>query len=325
MNAETEPLPHPSQSAPEPAQAPLPKARPASSARKRDAVGRYLLSLPERTARAVAALAGGAIYETSNVALPNAVREAKLYQVTIDRLLRIMIELVGDVKTVYQKEETPVQELAVRKFTGNIFEWASIFAVGFSPLWILAAASDVMGGTKAYLRTLVAELQATGQLPADADVASYEDLLNRLEAGSGVLADTIDIPPMTVSDARASLDALRAQATDLPAPEELARFFRDLQTTAQREGRSVSEVSAALALAAGRAGLELGNTHIFSFYQESLGAIQQEGLLRFLQRSATPYLKRAGRHFDPRASTYTDRYLRRMAQRRDTAGDARNR
>ena len=53
----------------------------------------------------------------------------------------------------------------MRKFTGNVVEFASIFAVGFSPLWILAAASDVMGGSKAYLRTLVTELQRPDNCP----------------------------------------------------------------------------------------------------------------------------------------------------------------
>ena len=210
----------------------------------------------------------------------------------------------------------PASELAVRKFTGNVVEFASIFAVGFSPLWILAAASDVMGGSRAYLRTLVQELQTSGQLPEATDIASYEDLLQRLETGSSVLADTIDIPPMTIRDARASFEALREQADDLPSSEELALIFRELQATAQKENRSVSEVSAALAGAAARAGMNLGNTHIFDFYRESLGTIQQEGLLRFLLRSSTPYVKRAGGHFDPRAGTYTDRAVEYLAGRR---------
>lgn len=277
--------------------------------RLRTKVGRYLASLPERSARAAVALIGGAVYETSNVALPRAVREAKIYQVTIDRLLRIMIEWVGDVKDIYTDEAVPVQELAARKFTGNVLEVASIFAVGFSPLWLLAAASDVMGGSKAYLRALVVELQKSGHLPADADVASYEDLLSRLETGSGVLADAIDVPPMNLQDARASLDALRRQADDLPAAEELAVIFRELQATAQAEGRSLTDVSAALGGAAARAGLEMGNVHIFDFYRVALGQIREEGLLRFLRRISSPYLSRAGRHFDPRAGTYTDRLL----------------
>jgi hypothetical protein len=283
----------------------------------RPTVRGYLLSLPERVARATAALLGGAVYETSNVTLPYAVREAKLYQVTVDRLLRIMIEWVGDVHGIYQDEAVPVQELAARKFTGNVLELASIFAVGWSPLWILAAASDIMGGSKAYLRALVAELQAAGQLPAEADVASYEELLGRLETGSGVLADAIDVPPMSLREARASFAALRKQADDLPSPEELSGIFRELQATAKREGRSLSEVSAALGLAAARAGLELGNTHVFDFYRVALGAIRKEGFLRFLRRVVTPYVSRAGRHFDPRASTFTERFLERRERQRN--------
>lgn len=295
-----------------------PTPSPSPQRRLTRAAGRYVISLPERFARASAALAGGALYETSQVALPNAVRDSKLYQVTVSRLLRILIEWVGDVRGIYEDEEMPASELAVRKFTGNVVEFASIFAVGFSPLWILAAASDVMGGSKAYLRTLVAELQQTGQLPAETDIASYEELLQRLETGSSVLADTIDVPPMTVKDARASLESLRRQADDLPSADELALIFRELQATAQKEGRSVSEVSAALAGAAARAGVNLGSTHIFDFYKESLSAIQQEGMLRFLLRSSTPYVKRAGGHFDPRAATYTDRAVEYLAARRAT-------
>ena len=288
----------------------------------RQRIPRYVISLPERMTRAAIALVGGAVYETSNVALPRALRESKLYQVTIDRLLRIMIEWVGDVRDIYRDEATPVQELAARKFTGNVLEWASIFAVGFSPLWLLAAASDVMGGSKAYLRALVAELEAAGHLPRDTDVASYEDLLSRLESGSGVLADAIDVPPMSLREARASFDALRRQANDLPPAEDLATLFREMQATARREGRSLTEVSAALGLAAAKAGVEMGNAHVFDFYRDALGAIREEGLLRFLRRVATPYLSRAGSHFDPNERTYTDRFLRWMDSRR---GDGRSR
>jgi hypothetical protein len=282
----------------------------------RQRIPRYVVSLPERTMRAAIALVGGAVYETSNVALPRALRESKLYQVTIDRLLRILIEWVGDVRDVYQDEVTSVQELAARKFAGNVLEIASIFTVGFSPLWLLAAASDVMGGSKAYLRALVDELEAAGHLPQDTDVASYEELLSRLETGSGVLADAIDIPPMSLHEARASFDALRRQASDLPPAEDLATLFQEMQATARREGRSLADVSAALGLAAAKAGLEMGNVHIFDFYRDALGAIREEGLLRFLRRVATPYVSRAGRHFDPNVTTYTDRLLRWIDARR---------
>lgn len=290
--------------------------RPQAKSPLRRRVPRYLVSLPERMTRAGAALLGGALRETSHVALPRVVRESKLYQATIDRLLRITIEWVGDVRNVYADEEMSAGELAARKFTGNIVEFASIFAVGFSPLWLLAAASDILGGSKAYLRALVEELKAEGHLPPDTDVASFEDLLGRLETGSGVLADAIDVPPMTVQDARASFETLRRQASDLPSSDDLAALFREMQAVAQAEGRSVRDVSAALTLAAARAGMQMGNVHIFDFYREALGAIREEGLLRFLRRAATPYVGRAGRHFDPRAGTYTERFVDWVAARR---------
>jgi hypothetical protein len=78
----------------------------------------------------------------------------------------------------------------------------------------------------------------------------------------------------------------------------------------------LTDVSAALALAAAKAGLEMGNVHIFDFYRDALGAIRQEGLLRYLRRVAMPYLSRAGSHFDPDAKTYTDRFLHWLDSRR---------
>ena len=283
-------------------------------------IGRYVATLPERATRAGAAVVGGVLRETSTVALPPAIRQSRLYQAIVARLLRIAIELVGDVKSVYPVEAMPVRELAVRKTAGNVVELASIVAVGWSPLWVLAAAADVIGGSKAYLRALVAELETARMLPAGSDVASYEDLLTRLESTSTVLADAVDVPPLRLGDARAALATLRRQAQDLPTPGELTRLFEVLQATARAEGRSPAEVSAAIGLAAARAGIELGNVHVFAYYQDALRAIADEGLLTFLRRVLQPYLTRAVGHFRPGTATYTDRALdwaeRRFGNRR---------
>jgi hypothetical protein len=98
----------------------------------------YLASLPERTARARAALTGGLVYETTKVILPLSVRRSELYQALVGRLLRIMIELVGGVEGVYPAQEMPARELLVRKTVGNVVELSSFVAVGWSPVWLLA-------------------------------------------------------------------------------------------------------------------------------------------------------------------------------------------
>ena len=71
-----------------------------------------------------------------------------------------------------------------------------------------------------------------------------------------------------------------------------------------------------VALGAVRTGVKLGNVHIFDYYRRALRTIVEEGLLTFLRRTSTPYLTRAGSHFDPRSSTYSERLLRRWADRR---------
>ncbi len=277
---------------------------------------RYLASLPERTTRATAALAGGAIRETSDLLLPDVVRQSKLYQATVARLLRIVIELVGDVQGVYPPDLMPAKELAVRKTAGNVMEIAGMVAVGWSPLWLLAAAADVLGGSKTYLRALVQSLEEERVLAPGTDVASYEDLLTRLETTSGTLADAIDVPPLSLHEARAAFTKLREQGQDLPSLDELGAIFRELQQTAAREQRSLAEVSGVIGIAAARTGLELGNTHIFDYYRQAFDRIGREGLLVFLQRIVTPYITRAGSHFRPSARTYTDRALDWIEQRR---------
>jgi hypothetical protein len=278
----------------------------------------YLASLPERTARAGAALTGGLVYEASEVVLPLAVRRSRLYQAIVGRLLRITIELVGDVEGVYPGQEMPARELLARKTAGNAVELSSFLAVGWSPLWLLAGASDLVGGTKAYLRALATELRETGVLAADAEVASFDELLTALEGTSGVLADTVDVPPLNLPSVRASWQELQEQAADLPDAAGLERIFAGLQLAARQEDRSLLEISSLVGLGAVRAGINLGNAHIFDYYRRALRTIVEEGLFSFLRRTSTPYLSRAGSHFDPRSSTYSERLLRCRAARRSS-------
>jgi hypothetical protein len=276
----------------------------------------YLASLPERTTRAGAALTGGLVYEASEVVLPVAIRRSKLYQAIVGRLLRITVELVGGVRGVYSAQEMPVRELLVRKTAGNVVELSSFLAVGWSPVWLLAGASDLVGGTKVYLQALVTELRDAGVLAPEVDVTSFEELLSVLEGTSGVLADTVDVPPLNITSVRTSWQELRRQATDLPDAADLERIYAELQLAARQEDRSILEISSMVALGAVRAGVRLGNVNIFDYYRGALRTIVEEDLRSFVRRTSTPYLTRVGSHFDPRSSTYSERLLRRWADQR---------
>ena len=71
-----------------------------------------------------------------------------------------------------------------------------------------------------YLRALLKELRDAGVLAADAEVASFEELLTALEGTSGVLAATVDVPPLNVPSVRTSWQELQRQAADLPDVQE---------------------------------------------------------------------------------------------------------
>jgi hypothetical protein len=279
----------------------------------------YLLSLPERTLRAGAALAGGLVNETSGLLLPLSVRRTRLYRATVERLLRLVVELAGDVQGVFPADDMSPQELLKRKAAGNVVEVASMIAVGWSPIWLLAAASDVLGGTRAYLRALVSQLQRAGLLDADEEIRSFDVLLARLEATSGTLADTIDVPPLNLDDLRATWEKLQQHDEELPDEDMLASIFMALQVSALREDRPLLEVSAMVALGAVQAGIEMGNTHLFDYYRTSLETIASEGLVFYLQRISLPYVRRAWQHFAPEASTYTVHLVRKHLLPGDTA------
>jgi hypothetical protein len=184
---------------------------------------RLYASLPERTVRGGAAGLGGALHETFALTLPRFVRRSRLYEATAKNLLRVTIELVGGVEGSPTKEPGPgALELAKRKGAGNVVELGSIAAFGFSPLWLLAAASDLTRGSRVYLKALTQELKAAGVIGEDVDAGSVDELLGVLERTSGGTARLIDIPPLELKGLRASLVELRSHTDSLPSAEELA-------------------------------------------------------------------------------------------------------
>jgi len=282
--------------------------------------GRYLVSLPERVVRALAASVGGLIYEAAEVLLPGWLRRSRLYRAIVAALLRIMVELIGGVTDVLPPDDVGVEELAARKAAGSVIELASFLAVGWSPLWLLAAAADLTGGTRTYLRALVSELQREGTLPEDTEFTSVEELLNTLEGTSGLMAETVDVPPLNVRDMRSSWQALQQNVAELPDARRLASIYAQLQRVAKQEGRSLRSVSSLIAAGAVRAGVQMGHTYIFDYYHDALRVMTTEGLAAYAQRVAKPYLTVTVGHFDPQRITYTERLLR-LRRHGDTPTD----
>jgi hypothetical protein len=280
----------------------------------------FLASLPERLVRSLAALVGGALHETFELALPRLVRRSRLYEATAKNLLRVTIELVGGVEARAPAEnefEPDPGKLAVRKGAGNVVELGSIAAFGFSPLWVLAAAADVSRGSRVYLDAFVAELVRSGVLPAGSRPGSVDELLGALEGVAGTTARLVDIPPLEVEALRRSLSDIRSDAATLPAPEELARVFDGLLEVARREDATLLEVSVGIGLAFFNSARSVGRQHVLDPYREDLQPIGAEGFASYARRVSRPYAQAVARHFDAERRTLTERGLERLGRSED--------
>jgi hypothetical protein len=274
--------------------------------------GRHVITLPERLVRAAAAVLGGAVHETALVVLPRFVRQSRLYEATAKNVLRITIELVGGVEGDAKTDEPSAGRLAVSKGAGNVVEFGSIAAFGFSPLWLLAAASDLARGSRVYLAALVGELKENGVLAHDAEIASVDQLLGVLERGAGKSAALIDVPPMELSELRTSIAELAAERKELPGPDELQSLYEGLIRQARAENRSLLAVSSGIGLAFLNSAQHVGREHVWAPYREDWRPLREEGFGAYARRVARPYREAVESHFDEANPTLTERLLRRI-------------
>ena len=283
----------------------------------------YVLSLPERTLRAAAASLGGLLFEATQVLLPGWLRRSRLYRAIVAGTLRIAIELVGGATGILPPGEVSARELAVRKAAGTGIEMAGLLLLSWSPLWLFAATADLTGGTRTYLQALVAELQRDGLLHEGTDVTSVQQLLDTLEGTSGLVAESLDMPPLNVDELRTSWQDLRHRATDLPDAGRLEDLYAGLKQVTQQEGRSMWSISTLIAAGAARAGVQVGQVHIFDYYDDALSTIAREGLAVYARRVTSPYLAVARGHFDRKRLSLTERLIQHL-WRVDTPADARD-
>jgi hypothetical protein len=286
---------------------------------------RYVVSLPERAVRAVAAGTGGALRETSQLLLPRLARQSRLYEATAHNALRIATELIGGVEAAdagTDAAEPSAGRVAVKKAAGNVVELGSVAAFGFSPLWLLAGAADVLAGSRVFLRTLEDELAAAGVLAEGTHFGSVEQLIGAIEGTAGESASMIDLPPHELSELKRSLAELRGHAEALPSPAQMTVLLAGLRATALAEQRSLLEVSSGVGLAFLTSAKNLSREHLVDTYREDWRPLRSEGFGGYAARVSSPYRSAIGGHFAPQQRTHTER-LPETAKR--TAGRLRDR
>jgi hypothetical protein len=293
---------------------------------------RYLLSLPERVIRSVLGLSAGLVREVSEVALPDRLRKTQLYTNLVDTTLRILIEQVGGVEGVYQKEGTVTGDLLVRRTAGNVIEALGIVAFRASPVWVLAALADVCGAGRQMIPEIAIALKEQGLLEKDTEFTSVDQMLDGLERTSGRLAATINAPPLDVAALRQEWNEIRESARGLkpdrlPSPESLTNVWEDLRSESARQQRPVFETSSMMAMSAVRglpdgvrwlsASARVGASKtgqvmaaaLLDHYRTTLGEIREVGYAAYASRQLSPYVRAAVGHFSPSRRTLTERLL----------------
>jgi hypothetical protein len=274
-------------------------------------IARYAATLPERASRALFAAVGGAVQEGAHLILPRFVRRSRFYEATARNALRIAVELVGGVPATASHDAQPgdmtAGRVAVKKVAGNVAEIGAVAAFGFSPLWLLAAAADVLGGSRVYLRTLEDELTAAGLLKQESHFASLDQLIGALEGAAGNSARMIDLPPLDLTEMKRSVSELQADAASLPSAAEMAALLQGLRSTAEVEQRSLLEVSTGVGLAFLTSARSVGRTHVIAPYREDWQPLRDEGFAAYAARISGPYRAAVLGHFDPARTTLTER------------------
>jgi hypothetical protein len=295
----------------------------------------YILSLPERAVRSLAAVSGGLLREIGAVALPASIRRTTLYRTMVEVTLRFLIEEVGNVEGVYEPDAAMHEQLAedflLKRGASHGIELLGILAFHASPVWVLAALADVAGGSRTLIREIAHALKKEGLLESDR-FDTMEQVLEGLEKTSGHLASTLNLPPVNVSGLRREWERLKDEAQaippqKIPAVDAVERVWQQMQDSAREQRRSVFAVSSLMAVstvarlpanvlwlskaarsAARRTGQVLGE-NILDHYTTTLAQISSRGFGAFWAEEFRPYLRGAAEQFAPGKRTLTEKLL----------------
>jgi hypothetical protein len=298
----------------------------------------YLLSLPERVIRSALGLSAGVLREAGELLLPAGMRRSHLYHSLVDVTLRYVIEQVGGVKGTYPPQQAQIEDFLIRRGAGNAIELLGIVAFRVSPVWVLAALADLSGLGRRLIPEISEVLQKEGLIDSGARYENMDQLLDGMEKMSSRLAETVNTPPLDISELRREWSAIQNHArtlkvVNLPSARTIGNQWRQLRQEANRQSRSVFEISSVMALSAMRAlpdkarwlsasahvgAVYAGNQFsaaILAHYSETLSELREVGYLTYAKRQMTPYLRACVEQFSRQREALTQRMVARVRNR----------
>ncbi|SRR5579871_1010823 len=302
--------------------------------------GFYVLSLPERVIRSMAALGGGLVAQIGQVTLPAALRRTKFYRSVVEATLRFVVERVGQVQGAFPEEGSLARDFLARRSAGNGLELVGILAFRASPVWVMAALADLSGTGRHLIQEIAASLREEGLLDADtpsSNLQSMDQLLDGLEKSASRVADAFATPPLDIPSLRREWAELRREVAGmrspsraaLPSGPSLRLRWIEMKREAARQKVPVFALSSLMAMSAvrrlpggllkvskgvGIAGKRTGALllgPLFDHYAQTLHEIHTTGYFEYWRREFHPYLRAAAGQFSPSRRSFTQRLLRR--------------
>ena len=296
----------------------------------------YTLSLPERYLRGLTALLGGMLRETTELLVPNFVKDTTTYNIFVGNLLRFAIENVGEVEGVYSDEGLG-EDYASRKLLGNAIEGIGIATVHVSPLWIFAFFADSVKGGQIYLKRLRAELIEKGYIDSSEESDSIQDLLEGIERTTTSFAQNIDTPPISKNEVMDNLKEMQDSIGGLfsktgkvagEVKAEVSNLMQDFLETASEEGQTLMELSGVMTLQATNKAKKAAGVaitvpqvagqilyeNILVYYSDTLSEIHQRGYAVVASETIEPYGSAIIKQFNFEKETWTEKLFRGSGQ-----------
>ena len=287
----------------------------------------YTLSLPERTIRSLAALAGGTTTLLTEMLFPESLQNTTIYNVSFGMMQRFVVEKVAGINTETDDNQRELgDDYIQRKMAGTALEAAGLLAMRFSPLWVFAIAGDAAGGSKVFLNRLVEHLKENEIIPQEAKATELVDVLEAIQVASSKSATSIDTPPLSRKKLSELADEMKEsyvrvfKSTTNLIPQ-LDTIWKNMEQMAHREkipierlggittmeALSLTKKGAGMVFETGRTGVELFDEKILDSYRKTLSLVSEKGIDKYMSSHMQPFMKSAKEHFNPARKTWFEK------------------
>ena len=299
----------------------------------------YGLSVPERTARSLSAVAAGLTTSVAARLIPSAFRSSTSYRVFVQDSLDLLAHDIGGIARPVDRSSPdkasgaidgakPDEATIAQKAVGGLLDYAGGATLHLSPMTVLAVISDVAYGSNTYLKRLADELREQNIIDDDSAIHGVNDLIDAVARASNRSVNAVETPPLdlkglqqTVDDVRAQLG--RAELTDILPQSELVHLWEEMESVAEASKFGMWQVASTMAMHATgrvdrivRGGVttmrvtgNLLDEHILDHYADSLTSIANQGVYATLRDETAPAIEAIWNNYNRDQSTWTEDLL----------------